>query len=491
MNNTTVRFLNATITTAPPLWQWDYGQTLTIEGLELPASFEVHFCNENSTVTTTQIGSDGVVTIPDAYLTTGKAVLAYIYLHTGESDGETEFKVKIPVRQRQQPTHETPTPEQQSEIEEVIAALNAGVEAAEDSAEDAEAWAVGQRGGVDVPDTDPTWHNNAKYYAEHGGGGGGGGTTDYTDLTNKPQINNVTLNGNKSLSDIGAAAAGDIPTKVSQLQNDSGFITSAPVSSVDGKTGAVTVLPSGGSQGQVLKKSSSTSYDVEWANESGGGGGTSDYSDLTNKPSINSVTLSGNKTAADLGLGTYSKPSGGIPKTDLADAVQTSLGKADTALQSAPVTSVNSKTGAVTLSASDVGAGTYSKPSGGIPDTDLSSAVQTSLGKANSALQSVPNTYRTASDQDTIDAGKQAKITASGILKGDGSGGVSAAVAGTDYQAPLTAGTDYAMPAQIPTTAADVGAIAAPSSPTVGDFLVYTSNGWAAQSLTTWQGGSY
>ena len=32
----------------------------------------------------------------------------------------------------------------------------------------------------------------------------------------------------------------------------------------------------------------------------------------------------------------------------------------------------------------------------------------------------------------------QAKITASGILKGDGQGGVSAATAGTDYQAPLT-----------------------------------------------------
>ena len=34
----------------------------------------------------------------------------------------------------------------------------------------------------------------------------------------------------------------------------------------------------------------------------GGGGGTSDYSQLTNKPSINGVTLSGNKTGADLGL---------------------------------------------------------------------------------------------------------------------------------------------------------------------------------------------
>lgn len=34
----------------------------------------------------------------------------------------------------------------------------------------------------------------------------------------------------------------------------------------------------------------------------GGGGGTTDYSALTNKPSINNTTLSGNKTSADLGL---------------------------------------------------------------------------------------------------------------------------------------------------------------------------------------------
>lgn len=36
--------------------------------------------------------------------------------------------------------------------------------------------------------------------------------------------------------------------------------------------------------------------------EGGGGGGTSDYPDLTNKPSINGVTLSGNKTTSDLGI---------------------------------------------------------------------------------------------------------------------------------------------------------------------------------------------
>ena len=56
----------------------------------------------------------------------------------------------------------------------------------------------------------------------------------------------------------------------------------------------------------------------------------------------------------------YEKPSGGIPKTDLASGVQTSLGKADTAFQ---------------------------KPSGGIPSSDLASGVQTSLGKADTAVQ--------------------------------------------------------------------------------------------------------
>lgn len=67
----------------------------------------------------------------------------------------------------------------------------------------------------------------------------------------------------------------------------------------------------------------------------GGGGGTTNYNALSNKPQIGGVTLEGNKTLAQIGAGTYSKPSGGIPQSDLASAVQTSLGKADTALQDA------------------------------------------------------------------------------------------------------------------------------------------------------------
>ena len=61
-----------------------------------------------------------------------------------------------------------------------------------------------------------------------------------------------------------------IPTKTSQLDNDSGFITSAPVTSVNAKTGAVTLsasdvsaIPSTltGTAGQVLTK---TADGQEW-----------------------------------------------------------------------------------------------------------------------------------------------------------------------------------------------------------------------------------
>ncbi len=111
--------------------------------------------------------------------------------------------------------------------------------------------------------------------------------------------------------------------------------------------------------------------------------------------------------------GTYSKPSGGIPKSDLASAVQTSLGKADSALQSESEPAFNASA-AKNITSENISSwnnkGSYSKPSGGIPKTDLAQAVQDSLGKADSALQSVPATYRTAADQDTIDAGKAAKI---------------------------------------------------------------------------------
>ena len=44
------------------------------------------------------------------------------------------------------------------------------------------------------------------------------------------------------------------------------------------------------------------SYLLGKANGGGGGGGTTNYNELSNKPSINGVTLSGNKTLSELGV---------------------------------------------------------------------------------------------------------------------------------------------------------------------------------------------
>lgn len=65
---------------------------------------------------------------------------------------------------------------------------------------------------------------------------------------------------------------------------------------------------------------------------------TSGKAQILNKPTIPSAVTE--STVSGWGFtkntGTYSKPSTGIPKTDLASAVQTSLGKADSALQKLP-----------------------------------------------------------------------------------------------------------------------------------------------------------
>jgi hypothetical protein len=57
----------------------------------------------------------------------------------------------------------------------------------------------------------------------------------------------------------------------------------------------------------------------------------------------------------------------------------------------------------------DVG-NAYIKPETGIPKTDLSESVQSSLNLADSAIQSVPDTYRTAAEQDIIDAAQDAIV---------------------------------------------------------------------------------
>lgn len=69
-------------------------------------------------------------------------------------------------------------------------------------------------------------------------------TLQNTYVPNTRKVNGKALNANITLtaSDVGALpSTTKIPTKTSDLDNDSGFITSAPVTSVNSKTGAVTL----------------------------------------------------------------------------------------------------------------------------------------------------------------------------------------------------------------------------------------------------------
>ena len=162
--------------------------------------------------------------------------------------------------------------------------------------------------------------------------GSGGETTDYIDLSNKPKINNVELNGNKTLDDLGIQAKGnyltsvpsvyktkaendalyqpkgdyasssDIPTKTSQLTNDTGFITDY--------TESDPTVPS-------YVKNISTTDISNWNNKSNFSGS---YDDLTNKPTIPTVPTNISSFTNDSGYLT-SIPSEYVTETELNDAI--------------------------------------------------------------------------------------------------------------------------------------------------------------------------
>lgn len=127
-------------------------------------------------------------------------------------------------------------------------------------------------------------------------------------------------------------------------------------------------VPSGGTTGQVLKKKSNTDYDTEWANESGGGG-TSDYTQLSNKPQINGVTLTGNKSLSDIGAASQSDLEdleditgdgqlSGFTATDLTGAANELKNTLNSKADKSDLTSLD-LTGTTNTTGSKIDAGTY------------------------------------------------------------------------------------------------------------------------------------
>lgn len=134
-------------------------------------------------------------------------------------------------------------------------------------------------------------------------------TGSYNDLTDKPVIPAAQVNSDWNATSGVTQILNKpvIPTTTEQLVNDSGFIT---LSSLSGYATESYVNNHRDSTKQDVLESGVNIKTIN--NESilgegnitieGGGSGTGDYNDLENKPSINNVELSGNKTASDLGL---------------------------------------------------------------------------------------------------------------------------------------------------------------------------------------------
>ena len=141
MNIIEVNFkLGSKRVTAPELYQWDYGQILKLDGLELPDSYEVHFSNApDGGHAEVRIGDETGVCIPDKLLTTGDSIFAFVFLHAENNDGETVYVVQIPVKKRPKPLYANPSFTQQTVIAEAIAALTNALEKSAMNADNAEA----------------------------------------------------------------------------------------------------------------------------------------------------------------------------------------------------------------------------------------------------------------------------------------------------------------------------------------------------------------
>lgn len=126
------------IISAPINYQYDVTQILVIQDLELPEYYEVDFCNEGDSITKTMIGTASGVEIPDNYLKTGRNVKAYIVIVGSEEDVQTRYEITIPVTKRPLRDDIPLTNDQQKQVDSLVAALNSGVERAEEAADSAE-----------------------------------------------------------------------------------------------------------------------------------------------------------------------------------------------------------------------------------------------------------------------------------------------------------------------------------------------------------------
>lgn len=149
-NIVNVVFNGKTRTVTDGLFQYDYGQILNFTDLELPEEFEIDFTMADADPAETYLGENNQVQIPNKYLQKSGNLKAYIFLHAGDTDGETVYTIVTPVRARPERTDPTPSETQRSRIDVLIEQMNEAVDEASQSernaatsAVEAQSWAEG------------------------------------------------------------------------------------------------------------------------------------------------------------------------------------------------------------------------------------------------------------------------------------------------------------------------------------------------------------
>ena len=204
-----------------------------------------------------------------------------------------------------------------------------------------------------------------------------GGTFSYTDLTNKPKINNVELVGNKSLNDLGIQPKGDYALE-SEIPDVSSFITK----DVNNLTN-YTLKTNTGSLIDLEINDTTYVVTLKLKNQDG----TIISTDTIDLP-LESVVVSGryDNTTKKVILTLENGSEVDFSVADLVAGLQTEI-TSQNKLVSDLVDDTNSGNKFVTTSEKQTWNNKYDKPNGGIPKTDLASTVQTSLNKADTAIQ--------------------------------------------------------------------------------------------------------
>lgn len=299
----------------------------------------------------------------------------------------------------------------------------------------------------------PNGSMNQAFIITGGGSSGGGstGATDYNQLTNRPSINGTTLSGNQTSSQLGLYGTNNTPPyPVTSVNGQTGDVTISAggnVDSVNGKTGVVVLTQDDVGDGttyvrthndftDVLKTQINTNEDNIAMAESDIDGLQTDVGTLkTNVTSLQTAltskqdvivgaasTITEDNLATDRAL--ISNSSGKVAVSNVTSTelgyldgvtsnVQTQL---DKKLETAPVTSVNSKTGAVQLNASDVGA---------LPDTTIIPSKTSQLDNDSGFITDIPIASATRLGGVKIGAGLS--VTENGTLSAT-SGGTADAV---------------------------------------------------------------